>query len=136
MNWTRVAGAGLAAGIVGWLADFVMHGLILGNTYKKYPQVFTQSEDPSGAVWFLLIAVVTFFFAAILFAKTRQNWADGFKGGATYGFFLGLVGFWTSFYSPLVIDGFPYYLAWCQGGAALITCVLGGAVLGAVIKRA
>ena len=135
MNWTRVVGAGLGAGIVGWIADFVMHGMMLGNTYKKYPQVFTQSEDPKAAVWFLLISVVTFLFAALLFSKTRQCWADGFKGGMTFGFFLGMVGFWTSFYSPLVIDGFPYFLAWCQGGATVIASMLGGAVLGVVLKR-
>ena len=40
-----------------------------------------------------------------------------------------------NFYNPLVIDGFPYYLAWCHGGITLIGSVVGGAVVGLMIKR-
>ena len=44
MNWTRALIGGVVAGIVVWIADFVMHGILLGETYARYP-VFTQ-EDP------------------------------------------------------------------------------------------
>ena len=40
------------------------------------------------------------------------------------------------FYNTLVLDGFPYFLSWCQGGANLIGAVVLGAALGAVIKQA
>ena len=116
MNWTRVLIAGVVAGIATNVADFVMHGMIMANTYMKYPQVFTQTQ--AHPAWFTLVALCLSLAAAILFAKTRLSWAAGWMGGATYGFFLGLVGFWTSFYHPLTIDGFPYYLAWCWGGIA------------------
>jgi hypothetical protein len=42
--------------------------------------------------------------------------------------------FFQRFYDPMVIDGYPYYLAWCQGGISMIDSLLAGAVLGAVIK--
>jgi hypothetical protein len=133
MNWTHVLRAGVVAGIVTNLADFVMHGMIMANTYVKYPQVFSQTQ--ANPLWFLLVALCLGLSAAILFGKSRSSWAAGWKGGATFGFFLGLVGFWTGFYNPLVIDGFPYYLCWCWGGITMIDSLLAGCVLGALIKR-
>jgi len=133
MNWTRAILAGLAAGIVTNIADFVMHGLILGKTYMKY-DVFTQ--EPANPLWFLVISLCIGIAAAILFAKSRGSWAEGWTGGATFGFFLGLTAFFSNFYSPLVLAGFPYFLSWCWGGINLIDGVLGGVVLGAIYKTA
>lgn len=133
MNWTKILIAGLAAGIAMNLADFVMHGFILGSTYTEYPVFTSEQANP---LWFLLISVLIALFAAILFSKTRECWAPGVAGGATFGFWLGMVAFFSEFYNPLVLEGFPYFLAWCWGGTSLITGVVGGAVLGAVLKRA
>lgn len=132
MNWTRAILAGLAAGVAINLADFVQHVIIMANTYKKYPDVFSQTQV--NPLYFLAIALCIAIFAAILFAKTRACWAAGIKGGVTYGFWLGMVSFFSSFYYPLVLDGFPYYLAWCWGGINLIDALIGGAVLGLIYK--
>jgi len=133
MNWPKTIIAGVVSGIVMTMVDFVQHGIILGNTYAKYPDVFTQEE--AGAYYFFLIGIMVAIMAAILFSKTRSAWADGLAGGATFGFFTGLVLFFTNFYPSLTIDGFPYYLSWCWGGAGLISFVVMGAVLGLMIKR-
>ena len=133
MSWTRALIAGIAAGIVTTLADWVMHGVIMGPTYAKYP-VFTQ--EAANPVWFFVIGILIAIFAAILFAKTRQCWAEGVKGGATFGFWLAMVAFFSTFYNPLVLEGFPYYLSWCWGGIHVIDGVIGGIVLGAIYKRA
>jgi hypothetical protein len=34
-----------------------------------------------------------------------------------------------------VIGGFPYHLAWCWGGINVVDGLLGGAVMGAIIRR-
>ena len=132
MNWGKVTVAALVGGAVVWLVDFVQHGVILGNTYMKYDQVFTQEQ--ANPAWFLVISVCIAFVAAAVFAKTRSVWALGVSGGLAFGFWVGLLGFFPHFYSPLVIDGFPYYLAWCQGGATLISALVLGAVLGMLNK--
>ena len=131
MNWQKALLAGVVAGVVMSFAEFVLHGQIMANTYAKYP-VFTQEQ--ANPLHFLLVAVCISIFAAILFAKTRRCWADGFQGGATYGLFLGLVFFFVRFYDAMVYEGYPYYLAWCQGGINLIVVVIAGAVMGAVYK--
>ena len=133
MNWGRIIGGGVAAGIVTWLADFVMHGVLMADEYKRLSGVFTQTQ--ANPLSFLAISVVVGVFVALLFAKTRASWGAGWKGGATYGLYLGLAIFFMNFYYPLVIDGFPYFLGWCWGGIGVVDGVLGGAVLGAILPR-
>jgi hypothetical protein len=132
MNWMRIALAGLAAGVVTWLSDFVLHGLVMGPTYMRLDEVYTQTA--ANPLWFLLISVTIAFMAALLFARTRGSWAPGWKGGLTFGFFLGLVIYFQRFFDPLVIEGFPYYLAWCQGGISMIDSLLAGTVIGSIVK--
>ncbi len=134
MNWSKVLLAGVVGGVAMNISEFIMHGLILAGTYESYPDVFTQEQ--ANPLWFLLVALCIATAAAILFSKTRQSWADGAGGGATFGFWVGLIVFFPPFYSSLVIDGFPYFLSWCQGGANLVGAVVLGATLGVVIKRA
>ncbi|UCF66281.1 MAG: hypothetical protein JSV80_10825 [Acidobacteriota bacterium] len=132
MNWTRTIGAGVVGGIVLWIAAFVLHGLVMGSTYMKYPEVFTQEE--ANPLWFLLIEILIAIPAAIIFAKTRGSWSAGVLGGVIFGFWIGLFGFFPQFFNPLVIEGFPYYLAWCWAGINMILSLILGAVLGGIIK--
>ncbi len=132
MNWTRIALAGAAAGLVTWISDFVQHGMVMAATYKRLSTVYSQTA--ANPAWFLLIAVTICLTVALLFARTRSSWAAGWKGGLSFGFFLGLVIFFQRFFDPLVIDGYPYYLAWCQGGISMIDSLLAGAVIGSILK--
>lgn len=132
MNWMRIALAGLAAGVVTWISDFVLHGIVMGPTYMRLDEVYTQTA--ANPAWFLLISVTIALMAALLFARSRGSWAPGWKGGLTFGFFLGLVIFFQRFFDPLVVEGFPYYLAWCQGGISMIDSLLAGAVIGSIVK--
>ena len=78
MNWTKVILAGVVGGVVRNIADFVMHGLIMGSTYAQYADVFDQ--EGANPVWFFVVALAVALAAAILFAKTRRCWGDGFAG--------------------------------------------------------
>ena len=131
MNWSKAILAGVVGGVVMWLANFVLHGLIMGAAYSKYA-IFRQD---GGVAHFLLLGLLISFFAAVLFAKTRGSWAAGMKGGATFGFYLGLVSFFAHFYNSLTIEGFPYHLNWCWGGIGLIVMTITGAAIGAVYKE-
>jgi hypothetical protein len=133
MNWGRVLVGGVVAGVVTTAADFVTHGMIMADTYKKYSEVFSQT--PANPAYFAAISVVVGIFVAILFGKSRASWAAGWKGGLAFGFWFGMAMFFMNFYYPLVIGGFPYYLGWCWGGIGLIDGLVGGAVLGAIVRR-
>jgi hypothetical protein len=133
MNWTRTTLAALVGGIVLWLASFVLHGLVMGNTYMKYPEVFTQEQ--TNPFVFLVVEILIAFPAAVIFARTRSAWADGIMGGLVYGLWLGLFGGFAQLFSPLVMEGFPYYLGWCWFGINVIVSLVLGALLGAMIRR-
>jgi len=133
MNWTRILAGGVVAGILVNLVDFVLHGMLMAPTYKKYSDVFVQTE--ANPAYFFAASIAVAICIAILFGKTRGSWAEGWMGGATFGFFFGLATFFMNFYYHLVIAGFPYYLGWCWGGIGIIDGVIGGAILGAIIKK-
>jgi hypothetical protein len=109
-----------------------MHGFIMADTYMRYP-VFTQEQ--ANPLHFLLTSVLIGLAAALLYAKTVDSWTGGWKGGAVFGFFLGLFGFFPNFYDALVYEGFPYFLSWCWGGMGMIDAVIGGALIGAIYKK-
>lgn len=132
MNWGKIVVAGVVGGVVMWLVSFVLHGLVLGSTYMKYPEVFTQ--EAANPLSFLAIEVLIALPAAVIFAKTRRSWADGLAGGLSFGFWVGLFGFFAQFFNPLVLEGFPYYLSWCWGGVNLIVCLALGATFGLILK--
>lgn len=134
MNWGKILLGGIVAGIAMNIVDFVSHGVLLANTYTELDDVFTQTQ--ANPVWFVLIAVCLSIALAIMFSRTRECWAAGAQGGATFGAYMGVFAFFPSFYDTLVVDGFPYYLAWCHGSIAFIGAVVAGAVLGLIIKRA
>ena len=137
MNWGRAIGAGLAAGFVQNIANFVMHGLVLGGMYLDQP-AFVQEPDNMAMqiVWFLVIALVLGVVASLLFASSRQSWQPGVKGGLHFGVLLGAVVGFQQFYLTLVVNDFPYHVAWLWLAVDVISFGIGGIVLGAVYKRA
>jgi hypothetical protein len=132
MNWTKVVVAGVAGGVVANLADFVMHGIIMANTYKSLPTVFDQ--ELASPFYFLAVSICTALVFTVVYAKTVAIWGGGWKGGATFGFWMGAVAFFPNFYHALVIADFPYYLSWCWGTMTVITAVLAGAAIGTLYK--
>lgn len=136
MNWGRAIGAGLAAGFVQNIANFVMHGLVLGGMYLDQP-AFVQEPDNMAMqiVWFLVIALVLGVVASLLFASSRQSWQPGVKGGLHFGVLLGAVVGFQQFYLTLVVNDFPYHVAWLWLAVDVISFGIGGMVLGAVYKR-
>ncbi|NIV92307.1 hypothetical protein GWN42_05760 [candidate division KSB1 bacterium] len=132
MNWGKALLAGVVGGIVVNIYNFVMHGMIMGSTYTEYA-AFAQEE--ASPVWFFVVSIFIGIAGALLFAKSRGSWGDGVKGGVTFGLFIGLVSFFAQFYSPLVINDFPYFLSWCWGGISLIGWLIFGAIAGVMYKE-
>ena len=137
MNWGRAVVAGLVAGIAQNIVNFVMHGLILdtAGTYEGHA-AFAQEDDPTVFVWFTAIALVIGVVAALFFASSRQSWQAGPRGGLHFGILLGAVVGFQQFYLTLVINEFPYHVAWIWLAVEIISFGVGGMVLGTMVKRA
>ena len=132
MSFGKAIIAGVVGGIVVNLVDFVMHGMIMANTYPKYEVFAREHANP---LHFTFVAICMSIMAAILFAKTRGSWADGLMGGVSFGFWLGMIAFFAPFYNSLIFEGFPYYISWCWGGINLIGYLVLGAVLGLIYTK-
>lgn len=131
MNLIKVFITGVVGGLVVWVYNSLVHGLIMSKTYEKY-EIFRNEPN---YIWFAISSVIIAIFGALLFAKTRNSWTEGLKGGITFGFFVGLILFFYQFLNTLIFEGFPYYLSWCWGGIELIGWVVFGAVAGLLIKK-
>ena len=44
--WARTLVGGVVSGLVLMLANFVMHGLIMADTYRRYPDVVPWGGPP------------------------------------------------------------------------------------------
>ena len=75
MNWIRILITGVVAGIVGWIADYALHGYIMAGAYTRYPEVFTQEK--ASMIWLLLVSICITTATCILFAKTYSCWSAG-----------------------------------------------------------
>jgi hypothetical protein len=51
-----------------------------------------------------------------------------------FGFWVGLVIAFTQFFYPLVINQFPYHLAWCWSGIDIIGWMIMGLVFALIYK--
>ncbi len=131
MQWSKAIIAGAVGGVANAVYSFIMHGLIMGNTYQSRPEVFRQDTNP---VWYPIVAILLGVVAGLFFARSRSAWSAGVKGGVNFGLWLGLVGFAATFYDPLIFAGFPYFLTWCWGAITLIGWLVYGAVAGAMYK--
>ncbi len=137
MNWSKAIVAGLAAGFVQNIVNFVLHGLVLGGTYVDQPAFVQEPDDMTmQIVWFLAVALVIGVVAGLLFASSRQSWQAGARGGLHFGILLGAVIGFQQFYLTLVINDFPYHVAWMWLGVEISSFGIGGMVLGAMYKRA
>ena len=114
------------------IVSFVLHGFVMADTYRRYDQVFEQ--EAANPLFFVLTSLALGLVVAIVFSKTRAAWSAGIKGGLTFGALAGLLPGFTNFYWPMVIAGFPYFLAWCWLGIDVIVFAVGGAVLALIIK--
>ena len=123
MKLSKVLLTGIVGGAVVWVYYFLTHGLILADTYMKHSVFITESANP---IWFVFNTVLVALAGALLFAKTRGSWAEGIKGGLTFGFFVGLVLFFYQFLNSFLLE-------W--GGIELIGWLVFGLVAGILYKN-
>jgi D-alanyl-lipoteichoic acid acyltransferase DltB (MBOAT superfamily) len=80
-----------------------------------------------------LVAALVFVW---VYDRVYGSFGGGWKGGATYGLFAGiLVNFPTWLFMNLVLEGFPYGLAWIWTIVGVVYGVILGAVAGALYKK-
>ncbi len=124
----------IAGGFVLNVLDFLLHGLILQNAYyAKLTDVFNQGGSPAP---FIIGDFVVAFVYAWVYDKVYGSFGGGLNGGSMFGLYAGvLTSFPTWLFMHLVIQGFPYDLAWIWTLNGIVWSVILGAVLGTIYKK-
>jgi len=134
MNLKKVLLSTVGAGIVGNVLDYVVHGNILtAKYYSQIPALFKQNPPIQ---WFVIADFVAAFVLVWAWQKVRGSFGGGAKGGATGGFYAGvLVNFPAQIYLYLTLNGFPYELSWIFIVYGILWYTILGAVIGYLYEK-
>jgi len=131
MNLRKCLTIGLVVGIVSSVFDFVVHGNLLASYYAQAP--FRQDAPMA---WMIVSAFVSAFVFAWVYLKVAGSFAPGVSGGATMGFYAGvLVNFPFMIVLHLMFQNFPYALSWIWIIAGIVFYVIAGAIAGAMNRK-
>ncbi|MBE3134099.1 MAG: hypothetical protein IMZ55_11535 [Acidobacteria bacterium] len=131
MNVKKCLMIGVVLGIVANVIDFIVQGTLLAGFYTGAP--FRQDTNMA---WMVLGDFVAAFVFTWVYLKVAPAFAAGPVGGATMGFYAGvLVTFPANIFLHLMIANFPYGLSWIWTIYGIIWYVVLGAIAGAMNKK-
>jgi hypothetical protein len=131
MDFKKFLAIGIAVGIAANVIDFVVHGKLLADLYTHPP--FRQDIRFG---WMILSDFVAAFVFAWFYLAVAGSFAPGVPGGATMGFYTGvLVIFPAAILMHLMFEGIPYYLAWIWIFYTVAWYVCAGAIAGALNRK-
>ena len=120
----------LIGGLVANVLDLLVHGFLLGNAfYIQQTALFGTESSPLALTLGDFVSVAVFVW---VYQRVRSCFPAGATGGATFGFYAGvLIGFPTHLFLSVVIVDFAYTLAW----AWTLLEIAWGVSVGAVVGR-
>ena len=132
MNFQTLLKMGVVTGILMNAFDIIVQGLLLAGFYTA--PVFRKPEDE------IVYLVLTDFAAAFVFVWLylklgRATTGRGVAGGATFGFYAGVLYSFPMFYAMhLLFNGYTSELAWINTVYQVLVYVIIGAAAGALNK--
>jgi hypothetical protein len=112
--------------------DFIVQGNVLAGMYASIP-IFATNPP---IAWLVVGDFVAAFVFAWVYLRFAASVPAGPVGGATFGFYAGvLVSFPQFIFLHLLLNGFPYSVAWIWTVWTIIWYVALGAVAGLMNKR-
>lgn len=132
MNLSALVKLGVVTGVVLNVLDFIVQGNLLAGMYAANP-VFRNTQD---LVPYLIAGdFVAAFVFCWAYLKLGAATGPGAGGGATFGMYAGvLIGFPTWIFVHLLVNGFPYSMAWMATIWQVVSYAIIGAVAGAMKK--
>ncbi len=122
----------VVAVFIAWaILDFVLHGLLLRSTYEATANLWRPMDQMNRPLMYFVSFVFTVCFVLIYSLLVKQkSLAAGVQFGALFGLAIGItMGFGSYSYMPI-----PLMLAWSWFFGSFIKTIIGGAIVGAIIK--
>ena len=117
---------------IAWsLLDFVIHGILLEQTYTATAHLWRPMEDMNMPLMYLVtLGYVTCFVLIYAIFVRNKSLLTGIKFGALFGAAAGIsMGFGSFSYMPI-----PLSLAVSWFAGVLIECVVAGSLVGLILK--
>jgi hypothetical protein len=131
MDFKKFLAIGIAVGVAENVIDFFVHGKLLADLYTHPP--FRQDIRFG---WMILSDFVAAFVFAWFYLAVAGSFAPGVPGGATMGFYTGvLLIFPAAILMHLMFEGIPYYLSWIWIFYTVAWYICAGAIAGAINRR-
>ena len=131
MNFQTLLKLGIVTGILMNVFDIGVQGLLLAGFYTA--PVFRKPEDE--IVYLVLADFAAAFVFVWLYLKLGSATGPGVAGGATFGFYAGVLYSFPMFYAMhLLFNGYTSELAWINTVYQVLVYVIIGAVAGALNK--
>jgi hypothetical protein len=127
----RSIAAVIAIFLVWQILDFVIHGVLLMETYSQTAELWRPMQEMKRGLMMVvgLISAVCFVTAYALLVNPKSI-ASGIKYGLILGLGTGIsMGYGTYSYMPI-----PYHLALSWFVATVVQAVIAGALLGLIVK--
>lgn len=118
---------------IAWsVLDFVIHGLLLQETYAATASLWRPMEEMNMTLMYIVTLAYTVCFVAIYdVLVSEKSIATGIKYGALFGLAAGIsMGFGSYTFMPI-----PWSLALSWFTGTLVEAIVAGALVGAIIKQ-
>jgi len=131
MNVKRFIIASIAVYLVFQVLDFIIHGVILADTYKELANVWRP--DMMSLMWIFYIAGLLFAFLFVyIFIKGYEG--KGILEGVRYGIIIGLLMNVIGMFGQYVMYPLPFTLIILWFISGMIESILGGIAAAAIYK--
>lgn len=128
----RVLAAVVGVFVVWEIVDFLVHGVLLQPAYAFTPSLWRPQADIKMGLMFLVVFVSA---AAFVFLYHRLVREKGLANGIEYGVWFGLAVGISMGYGTYAVMPIPYTMALAWFLASIAHGVLGGAIVGGLVKE-
>ena len=131
MDFKMLLKLGIVTGVLLNAFDIIVQGLLLAGMYTA--PVFRKPEEE--IVYLVLADFAAGFVFAWVYLKRGSATGPGAAGGATFGFYAGVLYSFPMFYAMhLLFNGYTSELAWINTVYQIVVYVIIGATAGALNK--
>lgn len=124
--------AGILVFVLWAVLDFIVHGLILKSAYASTASLWRPIAEMKMGLMYVTVFIAALAFSAIYsYLVSRKSLMAGLTYGLLYGIAVG-VGMGYGSYSMMPI---PYSMALTWFLSTVIKAILGGLLLGAIIRK-
>ncbi len=128
----RIILGGIVVFVAWAVVDFIVHGVVLKGLYEATASLWRPMAEMKMGVMYVASLIAAFAFAAVYAYLVRPK---SLTAGVTYGLLFGIGTGVSMGYGAYSMMPIPYAMAFAWFAGTLVDAVLGGLLLGLVVKE-